>query len=146
MQEKDERLWATLAHLGGIMGAMIVSSVGSILGALIIWLIKRNDSKFVDEQGKEALNFQITICIINAIISIISAIRFGMWSFENFLFRRGTWNFNDFNDAAIFSGAYIFGSVATILWIINVIFSIIAATKANKGIPYRYPLSLRLVK
>ena len=51
----DDRNLAMLAHLLGI--------VSGFVGALIIWLIKKDQSAFVDEQGKEALNFQITVLI-----------------------------------------------------------------------------------
>ncbi|MGA0023836.1 MAG: DUF4870 domain-containing protein [Burkholderiales bacterium] len=51
----DDRNLAMLAHLLGI--------VSGFVGALIIWLIKKDQSPFVDEQGKEALNFQITVLI-----------------------------------------------------------------------------------
>lgn len=51
----DDRNLAMLAHLLGI--------VSGFVGALIIWLIKKDQSAFVDEQGKEALNFQITVMI-----------------------------------------------------------------------------------
>jgi hypothetical protein len=51
----DDRNLAMLAHLLGI--------VSGFVGALIIWLIKKDQSAFVDEQGKEALNFQITMLI-----------------------------------------------------------------------------------
>ncbi len=51
----DDRNLAMLAHLLGI--------VSGFVGALIIWLIKKDQSPFVDEQGKEALNFQITVMI-----------------------------------------------------------------------------------
>lgn len=52
---KDDQNMAMLAHLLGI--------VSGFVGALIIWLIKKDQSTFVDEQGKEALNFQITMMI-----------------------------------------------------------------------------------
>ncbi|MGV3629435.1 MAG: DUF4870 domain-containing protein [Betaproteobacteria bacterium] len=51
----DDRNLAMLAHLLGI--------VSGFVGALIIWLIKKDQSDFIDEQGKEALNFQITVMI-----------------------------------------------------------------------------------
>lgn len=51
----DDRNLAMLAHLLGI--------VSGFVGALIIWLVKKDQSPFIDEQGKEALNFQITVMI-----------------------------------------------------------------------------------
>jgi uncharacterized Tic20 family protein len=51
---KDERMWAMFCHL---------SSFAHIFGPLIIWLIKREEMPLVDDQGREALNFQISITI-----------------------------------------------------------------------------------
>lgn len=52
---KDECNLAMLAHLLGIFS--------SFVGALVLWLVKREESGFAAEQAKEALNFQITIAI-----------------------------------------------------------------------------------
>jgi uncharacterized Tic20 family protein len=57
----DERMWAMFAHLSALAGFII--PFGSILGPLIIWQIKKNEYPLVDDQGKEALNFQITMAI-----------------------------------------------------------------------------------
>jgi uncharacterized Tic20 family protein len=51
----DDRLMGMLCHLLGV--------ITSVIGPLIIWLIKKDQSRFVDEHGKEALNFQISILI-----------------------------------------------------------------------------------
>jgi uncharacterized Tic20 family protein len=59
---KDARMWAMFAHLAGF-GGIVVPAVGSIIGPLVIWLLKKEQYPFVDEQGKEALNFQITMFI-----------------------------------------------------------------------------------
>lgn len=74
MEEKDARTWAMLCHLGGL-GVYIVPSVGHIIAPLIFWLIKKDDSPFVDDQGKEALNFQISITIY-ALISLLLTLIF----------------------------------------------------------------------
>ena len=58
----DAKLWGMLVHLGALAG-MIGIPFGHILGPLIFWLIKKNEFPFVDEQGKESLNFQITATI-----------------------------------------------------------------------------------
>ncbi len=59
----DERMWATLAHIGPI--------VVSFLAPLIIWLVFRERSRFVDDQGKEALNFQIFL-VVAYVVGIIT--------------------------------------------------------------------------
>jgi len=56
----EEKNWALAAHLAAL--AFFIP-FGSILGPLIVWLIKKDEFPFVDDQGKEALNFQISIFI-----------------------------------------------------------------------------------
>jgi len=140
MQQKDERTWATFVHLAGIVGSMFLASVGNIIAALVMWLIKRNESSFVDEQGKEALNFQITIAIVNAILGVLAAIRLGFWSFNNMFMNHNNWGFDGFREFSFYSGLH------SAVWIFNIVFSIIAAINASKGVSYRYPISWRLVK
>lgn len=57
----DERTWGMLAHLSALAGFVI--PFGNIIGPLIVWLIKKDEMPFVDDQGKESLNFQITVII-----------------------------------------------------------------------------------
>ena len=54
---KDERTWGMLCHISTFCGLII--PFGNILAPLIIWLIKKEDLPFVQDQGKEVLNFQI---------------------------------------------------------------------------------------
>ncbi|WP_062289079.1 DUF4870 domain-containing protein [Demequina phytophila] len=69
MTQSDERLWAMLAHLGIILFGF--------LPPLIIWLIFRERSAFVDDQGKEALNFSILVTIAQIIGAITTVILIG---------------------------------------------------------------------
>jgi uncharacterized Tic20 family protein len=58
---KEEKNWAMFCHLSGLSGAII--PFGNIVGPLIIWTIKRDEMPFVNDQGMEALNFQISVTI-----------------------------------------------------------------------------------
>ncbi|MEL0633570.1 DUF4870 domain-containing protein [Pseudoalteromonas carrageenovora] len=58
---KEDRTWAMLCHLSALAGFVI--PFGSIIGPLIVWLIKKDEMPIVDEHGKKALNFQITVAI-----------------------------------------------------------------------------------
>ncbi len=66
---KDERMWATFCHVAAL-ALFIVPPIGGIIGPLIIWLIKKDDYPLVNDQGKESLNFQITV-LIAAIVCFI---------------------------------------------------------------------------
>jgi len=61
LEEREARNWAMGCHLAALAGFII--PFGSIIGPLIVWLIKKDESSFVDRQGKESLNFQITMMI-----------------------------------------------------------------------------------
>lgn len=60
--QKEERMWAMLSHLCALVGFVGIP-LGNILGPLVIWLIKKNEIPLVDTEGKEALNFQITVTV-----------------------------------------------------------------------------------
>ena len=72
MQEHQERTWGMLCHLSAL--AMFIIPFGNIIGPLVIWLIKKDESSFVDDQGKESLNFQISItiyCLVSAMLILV---------------------------------------------------------------------------
>ncbi|HZV47575.1 MAG TPA: DUF4870 domain-containing protein, partial [Thermodesulfovibrionales bacterium] len=69
--EQKVRNWGMLCHLGAL-AAFLGIPLGHLLGPFIIWLIKKNDHPFIDEQGKESLNFQISMSIYSIVaVSLI---------------------------------------------------------------------------
>jgi uncharacterized protein len=103
----DEKNIATITHLGGTVFLFVPS--------LIVWLLKKEDSAYIADQAKEALNFQI---VIAGALFISSAIL--------------TW---------ILVGFF----TTPIIWLLNIIFCIIAAVATSKGEQYRYPFTIRLI-
>ncbi len=69
MSDSDQRMWAMLSHLGGIIFGFIPS--------LVIYLMYREKSRFVEEQAKEALNFQIAFNIALIVSAILMAVLIG---------------------------------------------------------------------
>lgn len=105
----DERNLALLAHLGGILTGFIVP--------LIVWLIKKDQSKYVDDQGKEALNFQLNLLGHVLILILASIVTCG------------------------------FGLLLFFPWgVYAIVMPIIAGVKASSGEAYRYPLTLRVLQ
>ena len=104
---KDDCNIAMLAHLLGIFTGF--------LGALVIWLVKKESSAYVAQESAEALNFQLTVMIGYIICGVLTVILIGLIAFP-------------------------------LLYVLNIIFSIIGAIAASKGTGYRYPFALRLVK
>lgn len=72
----EEKQWAMFAHLSQLLGFVI--PFGSILAPLVIWLIKRNEMPFVDDQGKEVINFQITVFIAAIVSGLLTLVLIGI--------------------------------------------------------------------
>lgn len=60
----DDRTWAMLAHLSMLIGAT------SVIGPLIIWIVKKDSSAFIEDQAKEALNFQLSALIASLVLAV----------------------------------------------------------------------------
>ncbi|WP_189454833.1 DUF4870 domain-containing protein [Lysobacter bugurensis] len=113
------------AHLSALVGGVVTAgwagSIGCFIGPLIIWLVKKDTMPFVDDQGKEALNFNITVAAVFLALLILSIVTLGI-------------------GLVIAIPAWIIIGLA---WLV---FTIIAGIKANEGVRYRYPFTLRLIK
>lgn len=120
----EEKQWALFAHLSALLGAFVTGfwfGWGCFLGPLVIWLVKKDTMPFVNDQGREALNFNITLAIIGVILLVFSIVTLGI-------------------------GLLIAIPVGVIVAIGWLVLTIIAAIKASEGVAYRYPVSLRLIK
>ncbi|WP_185267934.1 DUF4870 domain-containing protein [Halopseudomonas xiamenensis] len=74
--DREARMWAMIAHLAGFLGYFL-PVIGSLIGPLIIWQLKRDLHPYVDEQGKEALNFQITVLIAALVCVLLMLVAVG---------------------------------------------------------------------
>jgi uncharacterized protein len=66
---KEERTLAMLCHLLAIFTGFI--------GPLVVWLIKKDEMPLVDDQGKESLNFQITILLAQVVSGLLACLIIG---------------------------------------------------------------------
>jgi uncharacterized Tic20 family protein len=121
----QERQWAMFAHLSTLLGGLLTSgwagSVGFFIGPLVIWLTKKDTMPFVADQAKEALNFAITVSLACLVLVILTVLTLGI-------------------------GLLLTGPLYDIIGIAALVLVILAAIKANEGVAYRYPFTLRLIK
>jgi uncharacterized Tic20 family protein len=104
----DERMWSVFAQIGPILLAFIAP--------LVIWLVLKDRSRFVDQEAKESLNFQITLVIVHIAAAIITTVTFGI------------------------------GMIVYLVFVAALVFMILAAVENGKGAPYRYPVNIRFIK
>jgi uncharacterized Tic20 family protein len=117
-----DRQWAMIAHLSALvaiwMGGML------FLGPLIVWLIKKGEMPFVDDQGKEALNFQLNMLILK-VAAVVIGFPIGILTMG----------------LGLIPLAMLLGA----LYFVDIIMVIVAAIEVNGGATYRYPFIIRIV-
>lgn len=109
----EEITWTISCHLSGLAGFLF--PLGNILIPLFIWILKRRQFPYLHQQGKEAVNFQITVTIYY-LISIILVLRF-----IGLLF------------------------LLAVLAIFQVTSMIIACIKDARGEQFKYPITIRFL-
>jgi uncharacterized Tic20 family protein len=112
--------WAMVCHLSGLLG-YLGNGLGSILGPLVFWIVKKDELPQVDRHGKEALNFNISVAIYGLILGAVSVATLGI-------------------------GMLLTVPLLFVLVVFHFVCVIIAAVKAANGEDYQYPLSLRIVR
>lgn len=111
---------AMACHLCGLLG-YLGNGFGSIVGPLIVWILKKDEIPFVNAHGKEAVNFNISIFLYGAVLMAFAFLTFGF-------------------------GLLLAVPLGIALVGFHLVFTIIAALKANEGEIYRYPFCIRFLK
>lgn len=151
MDNSNEKLTATLIHLSTLTQYFI--PFGNFIFPIIIWSSKKDESEFVDYNGKQTLNFQLSLFIYTIVLCLI-AIPIFIFSFlKNVPFE----NYHNSEDFFIenfsignITGIAILGVIAVVtfffLKIIEFILIIHAAVKTSNGEKYKYPMSFQFFK
>lgn len=109
----EAKQWAMLTHLAAFAAFLI--PFGNIIGPLLVWQLKKDLGPFVEKNGKEAVNFQITVAIVSLVCIMLIFVVIG-------------------------------ALLLPVLGLVWLILTIIAGVKANDGVAYRYPLTIRFLK
>ena len=132
---KEDKNWGMACHLSALIGLLpLVPGIGFVIGPLMVWLIKRDEMPFVADQGKESLNFQLTVLSALGIIFILFATSFAI-------------AFIPIIGAIIFVLSNIVcGLLVAAISIGALCSAIFAGIKASEGKVYRYPYIYRFIK
>jgi uncharacterized Tic20 family protein len=118
----DQQMWRVLAHASAFIQ---VVGVPSLIGPLVVWLMKRDDP-VVEPHARAALNFQLSL-LIYVVVGIILA----------------------FLAAITVVGLVLTAFIVVflvVLVILELLFALLGSIAASKGEMYRYPLSMELIK
>ncbi|MFS4418656.1 DUF4870 domain-containing protein [Maribacter sp. 2307ULW6-5] len=154
---KHERNLAALIHASTFTKYFF--PFGNFIIPLVLWSANKKEYAFVDHSGKQALNFQISLLLYSIIAGIV-ALPFLIGFFPNiFNFNLfGLGSLNDYNTLNFsFNGdGFPFGSwllplgltglLHGALFLINVVYTILATIKTNEGEVFHYPLTIKFIK
>ena len=72
---QEARQWAMFCHYAAFFG--LIFPFGNLIGPLIVWQIKKDLHPFVDDQGKEALNFQVSVALAAMLCFLLMVVVIG---------------------------------------------------------------------
>lgn len=154
---KHERNLSAIIHASTFSKYFI--PFGNFIIPLVLWTANKKEYEFVDYNGKQALNFQISILLYSILIGMISIPFFigglipNLFDFDHFGFSTfshlNTVNFHFDSDHffgpwMIPAGVLVFAQSA--LFIINIIYTILATIRTNEGQYFSYPLTIKFIK
>jgi uncharacterized Tic20 family protein len=148
MLDNHQKNIATFIHLSTFSRFFI--PFGNFIGPIILWLTNKDKSEFIDNHGKQAINFQVSILLYAVILGTLSVPFFIFKIFNGFDFI----DFNGFSSfhintgkpsALLYIGGFL-GAFAIIGFIIELVLIVVASLKARDGKVYNYPLTIQFLK
>ncbi len=154
---KHERNLSAIIHASTFSKYLI--PFGNFILPLVLWTANKSEYKFVDYNGKQALNFQISLLLYSIILGIISipfiisflpnVFDFGHFGFDS-LNNYNTMNINFDSDNFRFGKWFlplgISGLLQIALFIINIVYTILATIRTNEGQTFKYPITINFIK
>ena len=144
--DESTRIWGMSCHLAAL--ALFALPFGSILGPLIVWLIQKDKHPFIMEQGKEAVNFQISMVIYTILLTLLPTLILSILLCFCLLIAASS-NLSLYlvsNFQILFLIIASIQIVFVLLTIFELIIIIFAAIRTYNGQSYRYPFNLRFLK
>ena len=151
MKTTNDKNLATVLHLSTLTQYII--PFGNYIFPIVIWSSKKGESEFIDYNGKQVLNFQLSIFLYSVVLCLIAIPIFIFTIFQNVPFdacyHDCDFAINNLNIHHI-TGVVIVGIAAVLLFIflkvVEFVLIIHAAVKASNGEEYKYPLSIPFFK
>ncbi len=131
---EEARTWGMLCHLSVFSGFVI--PFGNIFGPLTVWLMKRDSIPEVMEQGKEAMNFQISMLLYSLILVVVFIAALLGFAAEVESDTAGL-------KPLLATFGWLFGFI--VIGLLELVCVIIATVRASRGETFHYPLSIRFI-
>lgn len=142
-----ERTPALVIHLSPLLG-LVLPALGNVLGPLAAWLAFRDRAPVLDRQGKEALNFQLSVWLYSFLVGLLFFALFSLGLIGGAVgAAAGSGSLGAFAFFGSLAAFFAFFIPATIvLWAFPLVVMLLAVLRVNQGRAYRYPLSIRFIR
>ncbi|MEL0454655.1 DUF4870 domain-containing protein [Flavobacteriaceae bacterium SZ-1-7] len=148
MLDNHQKNIATFIHLSTFTRFFI--PFGNFIGPIVLWIANKDKSEFIDANGKQAINFQLSIFLYAVILGTLT-IPFFIFKVLNGLDFVDFHGFHDFHinmskpSPLLYLGGFL-GALAIIAFIVELVLIVIASLKAREGEVYKYPLTINFLK
>lgn len=116
----EERTYAVMMHLS-LLGYLFAPFV-MFIAPLVMWLVKKDTSRFLDDHGRETLNFHLTLMLYAVVLPILVT------------------------PLALLTCGLAWAAAALLPFVLGLVGMISAARAADRGEYYRYPMTLRFIR
>ena len=148
MKDNHQKNIATYIHLSTFSRFLI--PFGNIIGPTVLWKMNKHRCKFIDDHGKQAINFQITNGLYTALIGVLWIPLF----FAEFLNKINLFDFGSFYNFPLngleISPLVFFGGILSLIGVLDFLFETVvilkASSKAKHGESYDYPITYNFIK
>jgi uncharacterized Tic20 family protein len=114
----DVTMWAMMCHLSSFAGVLIPLPFINIIAPWMVWMARRDDHPFIDDHGREVLNFQLSIAIYGVVATFLCVTVIGLVIGIPMFF---------------------------VLWIVDIVTTIKGALRARDGYFYEYPMTIKFM-
>ena len=151
MEAINNKNTATLLHLSAL--SQYIFPFGNFIFPILIWSATKEKSEYLDEQGKQVINFQLSLFVYSLVLALIAIPILLITVLRNFAMNDFS-NHNEFPFKNIniedLNGMAVFGILAVIVFfalkVVEFFLIILASVKASNGMGYNYPMTIPFLK
>jgi len=148
MLDTNQKNIATIIHLSTF--SRFIIPFGNFIAPIILWVLNKDKSDFIDKHGKEAINFQISIWFYTLVIGLFTIPFFIFNLFSDFKILNFNWfdniQINIGEPSPLFYLGGALGGLAVIGFIIEIALIVKASLKAKDGEAFQYPFCIHFIK
>ncbi|MEH6681737.1 MAG: DUF4870 domain-containing protein [Sediminicola sp.] len=151
---KHERTLSAFIHASVFSKYFI--PLGNFIFPVVLWTINKKEYPFVDHNGKQVLNFQLSMLLYSILLGLFSIplflglfpnlLELDHFNFDSFKGINFHFDSDDFSFGRSWLPFGIAGMLHAALFIVNVVYTLLGTIRTHEGQTFKYPLSIPFIK